>query len=490
MSELPKGRAILHIVWNTDASPTNVSDGHSVGSVSSLDTCSFHSEERNEVQDSPTPGSIRRSSSESLPSPSSSSVQSSEDSPQVTLRRTTQWPDPFPIPKFSYDVELRLRKGNEIYEKTQKRLILTGDVRSDIVKKLWESIFDLRGAYPNKEELVSVVSGLILKYPCLKETDSVTGYDGWLKSLHYKMGNFRAKLRRAGCNEVMVNTKRKGQDGEDAPFTLKRAKRGEVNHVPEYPENHDGTTLEEERLALIEEMKKRKRNMGLIRQKMELTFSHRRREIIEEQPMVSKVQERWPALFSHEEIYEEFYRITNRNLQATWNASLDKYASRLIKLYRARKSAFGPDLEELLNRLDDEVTDVVRHRRTAALRGLPVFLRDDASDFFLKCLNTDPEEAVVEGVPVGILTVYEDDDSATAPPIVTEIAVVLEGAVIKHDLPHLAAAFGYLFGLMYAMDISYPEKMRYTFEAIQTIFFELGSKCSQRTRSLKDKLLL
>ena len=93
-------------------------------------------------------------------------------------------------------------------------------------------------------------------------------------------------------------------------------------------------------------------------------------------------------------------------------------------------------------------------------------------------------------MPVGILTVYEDDDSATAPPIVTEIAVVLEGAVIKHDLPHLAAAFGYLFGLMYAMDISYPEKMRYTFEAIQTIFFELGSKCSQRTRSLKDKLLL
>ena len=54
--------------------------------------------------------------------------------------------------------------------------------------------------------------------------------------------------------------------------------------------------LEEERLALIEEMKKRKRNMGLIRQKMELTFSHRRREIIEVQPMVSKVQERWPAL--------------------------------------------------------------------------------------------------------------------------------------------------------------------------------------------------
>ena len=65
-----------------------------------------------------------------------------------------------------------------------------------------------------------------------------------------------------------------------------------------------------------------------------------------------------------------------------------------------------------------------------------------------------------------------------------------KGAVLKHDLPDLAAAFAFLFGLMYAMDISYPKKMRYTFEAIQTIFFELGSRCSQRTRSLKEKLLL
>lgn len=104
--------------------------------------------------------------------------------------------------------------------------------------------------------------------------------------------------------------------------------------------------------------------------------------------------------------------------------------------------------------------------------------------------NTDPEEEVVEEVPVAILTVYEDDDGAASPPTVIEIDVVLEGAVIQHNLPDLAAAFAYLFGLMYAMDISYLEKMRYTFEAIQTIFFELGSTCSQRTRSLKDKLLL
>ncbi|XP_063748777.1 uncharacterized protein LOC134870519 [Eleginops maclovinus] len=205
--------------------------------------------------------------------------------------------------------------------------------------------------------------------------------------------------------------------------------------------------------------------------------------------MVSTVQERWPALFFPEEISKEFYRVTSKNLHETWNASLDKYTSRLIKLYQARKTAFGQDLEKLLNSLDEETADIARHRRTTALRGLPIFVREDASEFFLKCMNTDPEEEVVGGVAVAILTVYDDDDGTESPPV-TEINVILEGAVIKHDLPDLAAAFAYLFGLMYAMDISYPEKMRYTFEAIQTIFSELGSRCSQRTRSLKEKLLL
>lgn len=58
------------------------------------------------------------------------------------------------------------------------------------------------------------------------------------------------------------------------------------------------------------------------------------------------------------QISEEFYRITSRDLRATWNASLDNYVPRLIKLYRARKAAFGPDMEMLLNKLDEEVGKV------------------------------------------------------------------------------------------------------------------------------------
>lgn len=94
---------------------------------------------------------------------------------------------------------------------------------------------------------------------------------------------------------------------------------------------------------------------------------------------------------------------------------------------------------------------------------------------------------MVRGVSVGILTVYEDDD-ATRTPTVRDVAVVLEGAVILHDFPDLPTAFAYLFGLLYAINIEYPKMLRYTFEAIQAIFFELGARCSQRIKSLKTKL--
>lgn len=100
-----------------------------------------------------------------------------------------------------------------------------------------------------------------------------------------------------------MNKKRKGGGEDDSAFTLKKPKRGEVNHVPDCPQYHDDATLEEERVALIEEMMKKKKNMTLIKQKMELTFSLRRREVVECQPVVSEVQERWPALFSSEEVH-------------------------------------------------------------------------------------------------------------------------------------------------------------------------------------------
>ena len=89
--DMPPERAILHILWEESAL---VQEFDSIESVSSLDTASV-------------------SSRESLHSPSAFI--------RNYMRSVSEWPSPFPIPSFSYDVELKLCKGNEEYEQSKKR---------------------------------------------------------------------------------------------------------------------------------------------------------------------------------------------------------------------------------------------------------------------------------------------------------------------------------------------------------------------------------
>lgn len=173
-------------------------------------------------------------------------------------------------------------------------------MKIEILDKIAQAVFEVK-AYPDQDQIESVASALIGRHPCLREPGSETGYDGWKMSIKYKLGNYRSKLRQADCIEVSFKKKRSCEDDGAGP-SLKRAKRGEINHVPDHPENHNDDSLEDERLALAEECKKKNKNVALIRQKMELTFSLRRREIVELQPMVSEVLERWPALFCEAEV--------------------------------------------------------------------------------------------------------------------------------------------------------------------------------------------
>ncbi|XP_039477868.1 uncharacterized protein LOC120443361 [Oreochromis aureus] len=353
------------------------------------------------------------------------------------MRSTSQWPNPFPIPIFSYDVELKLRKGNEVYEKAGANLSVTRDIKMEILDKLAQEMFAIK-AYPDKNEITSVAQELVSKHPCLKEPGNGTGYDGWATSIKFKLGNYRSKLSQAGCSEVAVNRKRRGEEDDSGSnrFSLKKPKRGEVNFIPDAPENYNDESLENERCILEDEMKKRGKNMALITQKMDITFSLRRKEVVETQPLVKEMQLRWPALF-----------------------------------------------------LKEQVSNIVQHRQTISLEGLPIFVRDDETKLFLTCLDTDPVERVTRGVTVGILTVLEDYVGPNSQSTVINTAIVLEEDIILDDLPDLPTAFAYLFGLLYGLNMEFPKELKYTFEAVQHIFMELTSTCSQRIRSFKTKLL-
>ncbi|KAJ4936117.1 hypothetical protein JOQ06_017641, partial [Pogonophryne albipinna] len=128
----------------------------------------------------------------------------------------------------------------------------------------------------------------------------------------------------------------------------------------------------------------------------------------------------------HLRISEEFHRITSKDLVGTFGAAFDKHVPCLLKLYRARKGAFGQKMEDLLEKLDEK--------------------------------DTDHEERLLRGVSVAILTVIEDDDAAISPNV-RDVAVVLEGTITRQKAlstctPHLVSLFNFSFGAFFEVSQS------------------------------------
>lgn len=141
-----------------------------------------------------------------------------------------------------------------------------------------------------------------MRHPCLQEKGSATGYEGWKISLKYKLSNYRTHLRKVGCPEVCVNALKHKPDGKRSPaFDVKKPKRGEVDYCPSFSVGEGNQSLEKMRIELLSDIKKRN-NRETVGAKMEKTFALRRQEVICDAPMISDVQERWPALFDIMEV--------------------------------------------------------------------------------------------------------------------------------------------------------------------------------------------
>ncbi len=155
ISELPPEKATLRLHWELLLTPISVHSEVTDAPSDEASTC---------VQESTSSDSAQASS----------------------LLRSEQWPSKFPIPCFSYDVELKLQKANEEYQKNGKSLIVSRDVLMEVLGKLAEAIYSYK-AYPSDADLRNVASALIERHPCLKAPGSETGCEGWTMSLKSKI---------------------------------------------------------------------------------------------------------------------------------------------------------------------------------------------------------------------------------------------------------------------------------------------------------------
>ncbi|XP_039676775.1 uncharacterized protein LOC120571757 [Perca fluviatilis] len=220
------------------------------------------------------------------------------------------------------------------------------------------------------------------------------------------MGNYRTKLRKAGCAEVAINQGKKGAPGM-ASKGLKRPKRFEVNYLPDLPEGQNEDRLEVERKLLVEEMKKRNPSGTVIASKMDQTFPLRRREIVEAEPPVKTLKERWPALFTERQVFAEFNRIATTNLENDFFGAVDRYTPRFVTIFKSKKGSVGEKLAEIVQQIDSRKPDVTAVR-TLVLQGIPVLLGDDPSNFYNTSFDSDSDEAW-DQVSVGLLTVISED---------------------------------------------------------------------------------
>ncbi|KAJ8352112.1 hypothetical protein SKAU_G00235880 [Synaphobranchus kaupii] len=315
------------------------------------------------------------------PTPSTASTDDTEilsfSSPgsRSSLTRSP-WPsDTFEIPYFPVDIEYRLRQGNLLYMRDKTYLQVPRDMKHEILEKLAETIYSFK-AYPCDEEFSDVATALIQRHPCLTEPGSFNGCTGWKNSLKFKMGNYRSKLRRAGCTDVAVND---GKTKDQTPQrSVKRPKRFEINFLPNFPDGEDETSMECKRKDLVEEMKKRRPTAALISKNMDSTFALRRKEFVNLEPPVKDTIERWPALFT-----------------------------------------------------EGQSTDVTG-KRTAVLRGLPVILGDENTDFFKTCFDCDDPD--MSHTSIGILTVIPEASLASPDSLYLESSETI-GVSVSVSLP-------------------------------------------------------
>lgn len=95
--------------------------------------------------------------------------------------------------------------------------------------------------------------------------------------------------------------------------------------------------------------------------------------------------------------------------------------------------------------------------------------------------------------PIGILTIIPEDRQASPDSLHLQssgTAIILEGKIVMDDLGNLPHAMCLLFGLTYALNLEYPQQLKYTFDFIQRVILSLGHKSLKpKIQSLKNLLM-
>uniref|UniRef100_A0A8P4KSQ0 Uncharacterized protein n=2 Tax=Dicentrarchus labrax TaxID=13489 RepID=A0A8P4KSQ0_DICLA len=224
----------------------------------------------------------------------------------------------------------------------------------------------------------------------------------------------RLSFNRAGRPEVAVNSLKNKRSGQQTPAAnIKKPRKGDVNFCPNIPSGETRDSLEVERVALLTEVKKKKKDKAVIKEKMQHTFSLRRQEILQE-PKIPEFLNKWPALFDVSEINLEFMRLTTVPLTSKFLGELDRLTDDLIRVFHTKDGAAGRMIRAVMAKTHN--SEDINVRRDCVLSCLSIYLNEDLDTLVKEYVEVNPhgpEEPEVKGQvlePKHVL--YASDDSS------------------------------------------------------------------------------
>lgn len=116
-----------------------------------------------------------------------------------------------------------------------------------------------------------------------------------LRSCHRKLFCMSC-LNKIPAHLHLLKQSRSNPENEPSGSNIKRPRRAEVNFLPNFPQGEGPSTLEHMRQEIVEEVKKKEKNLYLIRKMMQTTFALRRQTIVKTCPPVKELMDLWPAL--------------------------------------------------------------------------------------------------------------------------------------------------------------------------------------------------
>uniref|UniRef100_A0AAQ5ZWT5 Uncharacterized protein n=1 Tax=Amphiprion ocellaris TaxID=80972 RepID=A0AAQ5ZWT5_AMPOC len=135
-----------------------------------------------------------------------------------------------------------------------------------------------------------------------------------------------------------------------------------------------------------------------------------------------------------------------------------------------------------------EISDLcdINTKRECVLRSLVIYFNEDPDSFFKEYLTSAAEDAErdIADTTMGIYTIRRE---GVEEPV--DLGIVIEGIKVPSNIGNVILGFILLFGLIYALDLSFPDHMKYTTEFFQKFRMSLdGHKLNTKIQQLEIKL--